>query len=164
VLSINPAIDAWLTYIIKPAQRCGRRIFEVAKALSVSVQTISNWQLPFTKIGKEAQYNLAECVNILLERERKTPGLLDEEQARYIQVRRERVEIQNKVALGELFPLEDGKKLITLLALELKGHLESISHRLPTRLAAEANGRAIKQMLKKEHAHALSMFAKMKFK
>lgn len=65
---------------------------------------------------------------------------------------------------GKLFPIEAGVRLITMLGLEIKGHLEAMDNRLPTRLAAETDWRKIKALLKKEHAAILGMFAKMKFK
>lgn len=64
---------------------------------------------------------------------------------------------------GKLFPVEAGVRLITMLGLEIKGHLEAMDNRLPTRLAAETDWRKIKTLLKKEHAAILGMFERMKF-
>lgn len=73
-------------------------------------------------------------------------------------------ELELKEREGKLFPLDAGVRLVTLLGLEIKGGLEAMDNRLPTRLAAETDWRKIKAILKKAHTEVLAKFGKMKFK
>jgi hypothetical protein len=63
----------------------------------------------------------------------------------------------------QLFPMEDGVRLVTLWGLEIRGHLDAMDDRLPKRLAAETDWRKIKALLKKGHAEVVAKFSKMKF-
>ncbi|HBP87601.1 MAG TPA: hypothetical protein PKK23_02600 [Nitrospirales bacterium] len=136
---------------------------ELSKLLGVSVSTLATWDLPCEKVGRESRYDAAQCVALVLQRERERTGSLEEEQVKLVQVRRQRQEIQLEVESGKYFPLADGIKLVTSWGMEIKGHLEAMDERLPTWLAKETDHRKIKARLKKEHADVLSMFAKMKF-
>jgi hypothetical protein len=72
-------------------------------------------------------------------------------------------ELELGLKKGQLFPMEDGIRLVTLWGLEVRAHLDAMVDRLPKRLAAEKDWRKIKAILKKEHAAVVAKFDKMKF-